>query len=187
MEDLEQRLKERAESRKEVHAEEEEGRKERKRLAGAGGCEYEGNVFWSHKQDPEAPEKQQAWDQAVVHALEQLTNTTVDDLVFDRPGFEIFARQIGQDFKTDLSWNEHALTTLQLCIEANLKHILRGCKSITNLKGSLLGVNGPVNVPLVRELRCGDEYEMDDDERAAEKYVAPREIQLTRRLLDLRS
>ena len=48
-------------------------------------------------------------------------------------------------------------------------------------------MNGPVNVPLVRELRCGDEYEMDDDERAAEKYVAPREIQLTRRLLDLRS
>jgi histone H3/H4 len=187
MEDLEQRLQERAESRKAVHAEEEEGRKERKRLAGAGGCEHEGNVFWTHKQDPEAPEKQQAWDQAVVHALEQLTNTTVDDLVFDRPGFEIFARQIGQDFKTNLSWNEHALTTLQLCIEANLKHILRGCKSITNLKGSLLGVNGLVNVPLVRELRCGDEYEMDDDERAAEKYVAPREIQLTRRLLDLRS
>jgi histone H3/H4 len=192
MGELEQRMEEKAESLKETHADEEEGRQESKESADQAVCEEgEGNVFWNHKQDPEAPEKQQAWDQAVVHALEQLTNTTVDELVFDRPAFEMLAREVGQDFKTDLSWNEHAITTLQLCIEANLKHILRGCKSLANLKESMLGAN----VPLVRELRCsepeagGPLYWRDDRppaEREAEKYVAPKEIQLTRRLLNLR-
>jgi histone H3/H4 len=205
MADLEQRVKEKAESLLEIRAQEEEDRQERKSSEDNDSLD-DGYVFWTHRQDPETPEKKEAWDQAVVHALEQLTGFTTDELAFDRPAFEMVARDIGQDFKTDLTWNEHAVTALQLCIEAHLKQVLRGCNSLAILKRGLLAAD----VPLVRELRCSEAEEEEDDMSAADRdlagidpdiltvptfelkkieaetFVAPREIQLTRRLSHLR-
>jgi histone H3/H4/predicted DNA-binding WGR domain protein len=183
--DLEQRMEETVESLQEIRAQDEEDRQ--RAVDGKDDCPDDGQVFWAHRQDPETPEKKEAWDQAVVHALEQLTDSTADELVFDRPAFEMVAREIGQDYKTKLTWNEHAVTALQLCIEAHLKQILRGCNSLATLKGGLLAAD----VLLARELRCSEAEEEQDDmsavDREAETFVAPKEIQLTRRLSHLRS
>jgi histone H3/H4 len=180
MADLEQRMEEKADSLQAIRADfDEVDRKACKRSEDDTAADH-GCVFWSAAVGPEAPEKKQAWDEAVVHALEQLTDSTVDELVFDRPAFECIAREVGRNFKTDLTWNEHAVAALQLCVEAHLKQILRGGKSLAALKGSFLAADAP----LARELRCS---EAEDDampiaDREAEKFVAPKEIQLVRRL-----
>jgi histone H3/H4 len=113
--------------------------------------------------------------------------------VFDRPAFEMLSREIGQDFKTDLIWNEPAVAALQLCVEAHLKQILRGCNSLATLKGGL----NAADVSLARELRCSEAEEGEDfsrellgrsaAERQAEKFVSPSEIHATRHLSHMRS
>jgi histone H3/H4 len=182
MEKLEQRKEEKAEQIKAILTEEQD-RKDREDYTGFDEPS-DGHVFWSHKQEPEAPEKKQAWDKAVVHVLEKLTNSTTDELVFDRPAFECIAREIGHDFKTELTWSEHAVAALQLCVEAHLKQVLRRCNSLAALKGSLLTADNP----LARELRCSEAEENDisASDRGAEKLVSPKEIQLARRLCGAR-
>ena len=145
-----------------------------------------------------------------------MSDLSAEQLVFDRLPFERLAREISQDYKTDMYWqDEHALTALQLCVEAHLKGLLRGSQALVRLQercsissassstSSTSSVDGDAGGfgSLVRELHQLDmemeerksESESDWDSQAAgmnlgeEGAVAAKEITLARRLSHMHS
>jgi histone H3/H4 len=191
LEAIEERQRKVEEARLEVRAREERT---------AVTTHEDGMCWWSPRQEPASPEKRTAWADAVVRALEQLTGSHADELVFDRAAFEQVVRQVGVEIKTDVFWDEQAVTALQLCVESYLKKLLHRGKNLADLVCSTTATS-PLGTELhncemmalgfptadvsafSRENVKGEEGET----RAARKYVAPKDVALAVWLLNDRA
>jgi hypothetical protein len=71
-----------------------------------------------------------AWGEAVVQVLEKASGTRREKFCLDNGAVEVMARHASSNHKCNMRWGPHAVTALQIVVEAQLKLLLKRAADI---------------------------------------------------------